>query len=46
MVHKVDGNPKLDSRDWSMYWNILNGSIDSAKNTGFRLYKQGIVTYT
>ena len=23
MVHKVDGNPQLDSRDWSMYSNIL-----------------------
>ena len=24
MVYKVDGNPQLDSRDWSMYANILN----------------------
>ena len=24
MVYKVDGNSQLDSRDWSMYWNILN----------------------
>ena len=23
MVCKVDGNPQLDSRDWSMYSNIL-----------------------
>ena len=23
MVHKVDGNPQFDSRDWSMYSNIL-----------------------
>ena len=23
MVYKVDGNPRLDSRDWSMYSNIL-----------------------
>ena len=23
MVYKVDGNPQLDSRDWSMYSNIL-----------------------
>ena len=23
MVRKVDGNPQLDSRDWSMYSNIL-----------------------
>ena len=24
MVYKVDGNPQLGSRDWSMYSNILN----------------------
>ena len=24
MVHNVDGNPHLDSFDWSMYSNILN----------------------
>ena len=24
MVYKVGGNPQLDSRDWSMYSNILN----------------------
>ena len=24
MVYKVDGNPQLDSSDWSMYSNILN----------------------
>ena len=24
MVYKVDGNPQFDSRDWSMYSNILN----------------------
>ena len=24
MVYKVDGKPQLDSRDWSMYSNILN----------------------
>ena len=23
MVHKVDGNPQLDPRDWSMYKHIL-----------------------
>ena len=23
MVYKVDGNPQLDSRDWSMYSNIF-----------------------
>ena len=25
MVYKVDGNPQLDSPDWSMYSNIFNG---------------------
>ena len=24
MVYKVDGNPQLDTCDWSMYSNILN----------------------
>ena len=24
MVYKVNRNPQLDSRDWSMYSNILN----------------------
>ena len=24
MVYDVDGNPQLDSRDWSMYSKILN----------------------
>ena len=27
MVYKVDGNPQLDSRDWSMYSNILKSSF-------------------
>ena len=27
MVYKVNGNPLLDSRDWSMYSNILNNFI-------------------
>ena len=27
MVYKVDGNRQLDSRDWSMYSNILNKSF-------------------
>ena len=25
MVYKVDGNPQLDTCDWSMYSNILKG---------------------
>ena len=27
MVFKVDGNPQLDSHDWSMYSDILNMEI-------------------
>ena len=27
MVYKVDGNPQLDSRDWSMYSNILKSGM-------------------
>ena len=27
MVYKVDGNPQLDTCDWSMYSNILNKII-------------------
>ena len=25
MVYKVDGNPQVDTCDWSVYSNILNG---------------------
>ena len=27
IVSKVDGNPQLDSRDWSMHSNILKGKV-------------------
>ena len=27
MVYKVDRNPQLDSRDWSMYSNVLNAIL-------------------
>ena len=27
IVYKVDGNPQLDSRDWSMYSNVLNPNV-------------------
>ena len=30
MVYKVDGNPQLDSRDWSMYSNILKSEIKTS----------------
>ena len=33
MVYKVDGNPQLDSRDWSMYSNILKVELISDKLT-------------
>ena len=28
MVYKVDGNPQLDTCDWSMYSNILKLTYD------------------
>ena len=31
---------------WERYLEVLNGSIDTMTNMGFRLYEQGIVTYT
>ena len=31
---------------WERYLEALNRSIDTATNTGFRLYEQGIGTYT
>ena len=27
MVYKVDGNPQLDSSDWSIYSNILKNAL-------------------
>ena len=48
-------NPKISckgvrknqySMSWTQYLEALNGSIDTATNTGFRLYEQGSVTYT
>ena len=32
MVYKVDGNPQVDSHDWSMYSNILNW-VDASEFT-------------
>ena len=29
MVYNVDGNPQFDSRDWSMYSNILKFLLPS-----------------
>ena len=37
MVYKVDGNPQLDSRDWSMYSNILNACNWSISHKNFSL---------
>ena len=31
MLYKVDGNPQLDSRDWSIYSNILKFTLDASK---------------
>ena len=30
MVYKVDGNPQLDTCDWSMYSNILKRKLSSS----------------
>ena len=31
---------------WKRYLKALNGSIDVATNMGFKLFEQGIVSYT
>ena len=31
--------------NWRRYMNGLQGSLDKAKNTGFRIHDQGVVTY-
>ena len=36
---------KQNEMTWNRYMEALNGSIDKAKNRGFRVYDQGIVTY-
>ncbi|XP_057294626.1 uncharacterized protein LOC130623154 [Hydractinia symbiolongicarpus] len=36
---------KQNAMTWERYNNALNGSIDTAKNVGFRLRNQGMVTY-
>ena len=37
---------KQNPMSWERYLEALNGSIDKAQNTGFRLLGSGIVTYT
>ena len=36
---------KQNEMTWNRYMEALNGSIDKAKNIGFRVHDQGIVTY-
>ena len=31
--------------NWRRYMNVLQGFVDKAKNTGFRIHEQGVVTY-
>ena len=31
MIHKADENPQLESRDWSMYSNILKQCLEAEK---------------
>ena len=31
--------------NWKRYMNVLQGSLDKALNTGFRIHNQGVVTY-
>ena len=44
MVYEVDGNPKLDSRDWSMYSNILNYSMFHVTWTTFKFNRNQLGT--
>ena len=37
---------KQNPMSWERYLKALNGSVDRASNTGFRLDGSGIVTYT
>ena len=37
---------KQNSMSWKRYLEELNGSVDTVTNMGFRLYEQGIMTYT
>ena len=39
-------NKKQNEMDWQHYWEALLGSIDIATNTGFRVWEQGVATYT
>ena len=32
--------------NWKRYMNVLQGYLDKAQNTGFRIHDQGIVTYS
>ena len=39
-------NKKQNEMNWQRYWEALRGSIDIATNTGFRVWEQGVATYT
>ena len=43
MVYKVDGNPQLDSRDWSMYSNIFNRIEANTHGTILKANSHGAV---
>ena len=36
---------KLNDLNWKRYMDVLHGSLDKAKNIGFRIHDQGVVTY-
>ena len=44
MVYKVDGNPQLDSRDWSMYSNIFK-PLSTTTTTNFELKQSNLVRW-
>ena len=37
---------KQNDLNWKRYMNVLQGYLDKAQNTGFRIHDQGIVTYS
>ena len=39
-------NKRQNEMGWDRYLEALHGSIDTATNTGFRVWDQGVVTYT
>ena len=37
MVYEVDGNPQLDSRNWSMYSNTLRKRDSDSENESLKV---------